>query len=264
MLSEARFLDEQGRLQQWPSKRHDKLLVLAYLATKFRHEVVYSEVEVNELLKKWHTFSDWPLLRRELFDSGFLSREPDGSNYQLKKLATGLEDLVLVRPNIQDDAPLAVKWLEGPSGRETLRLMANTDAQNKPSTLEEEQQRLREFITSTNQITWMLRYHGQTVGAVWLSLDPTNYLPAPSIHIMIGDLKARGQGIGRAAFKALIEQAEKDGQHEYLYSRHLLDNVGSAKLLQSIGFIEYGKCYKDDDGLSFQNVKLNLKTYLAS
>jgi hypothetical protein len=83
-----RFLNDEGRLDQWPTKFTDKMSVLGYLAGKFDAEKVYAESEVNEILKQWHTFSDWPLLRRSLYDYGFMDREPDGSRYRIieKKL----------------------------------------------------------------------------------------------------------------------------------------------------------------------------------
>lgn len=255
---EQKFLDNEGRLKQWPTKHKDQLLVLAYLATKFKYGVSYTEAEVNEVLKHLHTFGDWPLLRRELFDRGFLDRNSDGSNYRLTEVSTDVAGLSLVRPNIEQDAPLAVQWLAGPAGRETLRLMGNTAEHNKPSTLEEEQMRLREFITAINQETWMIRFRDKTVGAVWLSLDATDYLHAPSIHIMLGDPSVRGQGIGRAVIKTLIERLKNSSQYEYLYSRYLTENAGSARLLNTAGFTEDGQSYQDEDGLSFQNVKLSL------
>ncbi|MDB5179155.1 MAG: hypothetical protein JWN01_1098 [Patescibacteria group bacterium] len=256
---EHKFLDDKGRVRQWPTKHKDQLLVLAYLATKSEYSTSYTEAEVNDILKRWHTFNDWPLLRRELFGQGFLDRNPNGSNYRLKELSTRLADLSLVRPNIEQDAPLAVKWLAGPAGRETLRLMGNTDEHNKPSTLEEEQVRMREFITATNQETWMIRFQDKVVGAVWLSLDATQYLLAPSIHIMLGDPSVRGQGIGGAVIKTLVERLKNGSQYEYLYSRYLTENAGSAKLLKNAGFTEDGQSYQDEDGLSFQNVNLRLK-----
>jgi len=166
-------------------------------------------------------------------------------------LPTDLVDLTLARPDIDRDAPRSVEWLNGPAGPETLRLMGNAHIQ--PTTLAAEQQRLRDFIAATDQITWMLRYHGRTVGAVWASLTATDHLRAPSLHIMIGDPAARGQGVGYAALKALIQQL---GQYECLYSRYLIDNIGSAKLLKKLGFMQDGPSYRDEDGLAFQNVKL--------
>jgi hypothetical protein len=79
----SRFLYQYDQLTQWPSKHADKALAVHYLATKFKPKRTYSEQEVNEMLKQWHTFSDWPLLRRELYESGYLERVPDGSKYWL-------------------------------------------------------------------------------------------------------------------------------------------------------------------------------------
>lgn len=78
-----RFLDEQGRVAVWPSKPTHKQLVLVYLATKFAPGRTYTEKEVNEILKTWHTFGDWPLLRRGLVDAGFLGRDRGGYEYRL-------------------------------------------------------------------------------------------------------------------------------------------------------------------------------------
>ena len=79
----SRFLNHEGQLIQWPAKHVDKAQAIRYLATKFNPHHSYTEREVNELLEHWHNFGDWPLLRRELFESGYLDRLPDGSNYQL-------------------------------------------------------------------------------------------------------------------------------------------------------------------------------------
>ncbi len=77
------FLDGEGKLIRYPSKRRMKWLALCYLAEKFRPDTDYSEKEVNEILKTWNTFSDHVLLRRELYEFGFLDRERDGSCYRL-------------------------------------------------------------------------------------------------------------------------------------------------------------------------------------
>ena len=89
MESVERFLDEEGRVRQWPSKLADKAAVLRYLASKFDAGRTYSETEVNELLKKWHTFHDWPLLRRELFEAHMVTRNRNGSNYQFTEVKDG-------------------------------------------------------------------------------------------------------------------------------------------------------------------------------
>lgn len=53
------FLDTDGQLIQWPSKRANKLLALEYLAQKFQAKRIYTEREVNDILRQWHTFEDW-------------------------------------------------------------------------------------------------------------------------------------------------------------------------------------------------------------
>ena len=78
----SRFLYEAGRLIVWPKKQTDKELVTGYLATKFDFNKIYHEHEVNEILKEWHVFGDWPLLRRELFERGYVSRNKSGSDYK--------------------------------------------------------------------------------------------------------------------------------------------------------------------------------------
>jgi len=80
-----RFVDEGGRLLVWPKKQDDKERAIAYLATKFEFNKSYHEREVNEILKNWHIFSDWPLLRRELFERGYFARNRSGTDYQRLK-----------------------------------------------------------------------------------------------------------------------------------------------------------------------------------
>jgi hypothetical protein len=80
----AMFLDAEGRVTRWPVRRYraaGQKLILEYLATKFDVGRVYTEKEVNAILKQYHTFEDWALLRRELFEQGYLNREKDGSQY---------------------------------------------------------------------------------------------------------------------------------------------------------------------------------------
>ncbi len=88
------FLDEVGRLTQYPARRKKKNLAVAYLAQKFEMGKVYSEKEVNELLLRWHTFGDPATLRRELFDLYFLDRTPDGREYKLAEPQPILEDIL--------------------------------------------------------------------------------------------------------------------------------------------------------------------------
>jgi len=256
--NEQRFLDSSGRVEQWPSHQDGKLLVLAYLASKFDPDNTYTEQEVNDLLKEWHTFDDWPLLRRELFDRGFVDRNRDGTNYHLRTIPTPTSDLVLAMPSVVRDAPIAVGWLAGDEGRETLRLMGNTDEHNKPSKLSEEQERIRGFITDSEQTTWMMIYQGTPVGAIWVDRKSTKYLPAPSPHMMIGDPAVRGKGLGEAALRTVIGLLRAENRYDRIHTRRLISNQGAARLQAKLGFTSEGHPYKDEDGLDWQNVSLDL------
>lgn len=75
------YLDGEGRLTLWPSKRTVQLVALDYLASRFEAGRVYSEKEVNALLNQFHAFNDAALLRRELFEKGLLNRAKDDSEY---------------------------------------------------------------------------------------------------------------------------------------------------------------------------------------
>ncbi len=75
------FMDDAGRLTQWPSKRSQQLVALEYLASKIAPDKHYTEREINELLNLWHSFGDPALLRRELFELGYVNRERNGSAY---------------------------------------------------------------------------------------------------------------------------------------------------------------------------------------
>jgi hypothetical protein len=81
----ARFLDQDGRLIQWPTKRSHQEQTFAYLLSKLEPGRNYSEAEFNALLNRWHTFGDPALLRRALFDYGLVARSKDGSQYRLSQ-----------------------------------------------------------------------------------------------------------------------------------------------------------------------------------
>jgi hypothetical protein len=86
----SNFIDADGRVVVWPKKHANKDLVVAYLATKFDSGVVYDEHEVNDILKAWHTFQDWSLLRRELVERKYLSRDREGYEYRVVNRYTSL------------------------------------------------------------------------------------------------------------------------------------------------------------------------------
>jgi len=79
------FIDPDGRLKSYPSKNRPKTLSLFYLAAKLERGRRYTEKELNQVLRDWHTFEDWAMLRRDLYDKRFLDREPDCSFYWLEE-----------------------------------------------------------------------------------------------------------------------------------------------------------------------------------
>ncbi len=77
------FVDDDGRIHQWPARQKTQRMAAALLARRFEPGRDYSEPEVNVLLMDGHTFADWALLRRVLCDWRVLDRERDGSRYWL-------------------------------------------------------------------------------------------------------------------------------------------------------------------------------------
>ncbi len=180
----------------------------------------------------------------------------------MRELATTKPGLRLVAPNVDRDAPFAMTWLEGDAGKQTLLLMGNPESKISAPSPDQEHKRIEKFLTlakENKQLTWMMRFGGKTIGAVWVDLQPTNHLPPPAIHIVVGDPSERGGGIGKAAVTAVIDYLKAKTNRTKLYSRYLTSNTGSIKLLSGFGFEHLGPAYLDEDGLEFQNVVLSLQ-----
>ena len=77
-----RQFDSLGRLVRWPSKYSIQRLALWALWTRFDSRRVYSEKEVNAVLKEANRFGDHVTLRRELVDHKLLARKSDCSEYR--------------------------------------------------------------------------------------------------------------------------------------------------------------------------------------
>lgn len=177
----------------------------------------------------------------------------------MHNLNTKNSDVKLVIPNVKRDAPISVGWLSGESGQQTMLLMGNAPQDIEPPTLKTEQQRIKDFINSTDQKTWMISFKNQIVGVIWADLKPTKYLPAPSVHIMIGNPNCRGKGVGKAAMGALIKHLQQDCACNKIYSRLLVGNKAAAALLTSFDFIDFGEPYSEPNGLLWQNVILTYR-----
>lgn len=172
-----------------------------------------------------------------------------------------IHDIELVKPDPERDAPFAFDWFTSNYGEETLLLMGNSKSEIKPSTLESETDTLRTFLELeklNEQITWMIRHKNATIGAIWIELNSTSEIKAPSVSIMIGNKKYRGNGIGDIVMKKVIEYIKTELKTPEIFARHLLENTGSKNMLKSLNFVNDGEAYIDKNGLNWQNVHLIL------
>ncbi len=71
---------KDGALHNYPSQNKKKLVVLANLATLFKSDKTYTELEINLKLKS--RFEDFATLRRDLVEFGFFKRTPDCKEYR--------------------------------------------------------------------------------------------------------------------------------------------------------------------------------------
>lgn len=72
-----------GPLKTFDMKEKNKLVVLKQIAKHFEHNYIYSEKQVNEILKA--IYPDFATLRRYLIEYGFMSRKLDCSQYWLQE-----------------------------------------------------------------------------------------------------------------------------------------------------------------------------------
>ena len=77
-----RQFDSRDRLVRWPTKYSVQRLAMWVLWTRFDSRRVYSEKEVNAVLKAANAFGDHVTLRRELIDHRLLARKSDCSEYR--------------------------------------------------------------------------------------------------------------------------------------------------------------------------------------
>jgi len=74
--------DAEGRLKRWPVKFSVQRLVMWTLWTRFDAKRLYTEKEVNAVLKAANAFGDHVTLRRELINHRLMARKSDCSEYR--------------------------------------------------------------------------------------------------------------------------------------------------------------------------------------
>lgn len=78
-MSIDRFFKEK-KLLTIPRKNKDKKLIFDYLSAQFLEDKLYTEKEVNDVLKAF--YPDYAILRRFLVDHHYLIRDAYGTVYQ--------------------------------------------------------------------------------------------------------------------------------------------------------------------------------------
>ncbi len=74
--------DTRGRLVRWPTKFSVQRLAMWVLWTLFDGRRLYTEKDVNNILKAANAFGDHVTLRRELINHRLLTRKSDCSEYR--------------------------------------------------------------------------------------------------------------------------------------------------------------------------------------
>lgn len=80
------YLNADGKLISFPSKRKLKIAAMFYIASSINEEVKYSEKEINDVINQICCFNDAALIRREMYDYRFVNRTLDGKLYWKEKV----------------------------------------------------------------------------------------------------------------------------------------------------------------------------------
>jgi len=92
-----RSFDAEGRLARWPAKTADQRLALWVLWARLPPEAVMTEREISARLQDRHGFGDPALLRRELFQTGLVTRTLDCREYRRVEQKPPAEAIALIR-----------------------------------------------------------------------------------------------------------------------------------------------------------------------
>lgn len=74
------YLNEDGKVKVWPSKRKNKLFVLEYIVDALAYESL-TEKQIDEYIYQYIAFDDHVIVRRELYENKLIDRTQDGKTY---------------------------------------------------------------------------------------------------------------------------------------------------------------------------------------
>lgn len=77
------YINEDGKIKQFPSKEKKKIILLREIMNKFARGKEYSEQDVNFILMD--IYDDYATIRRALIEYGFLERSLDCRVYKVKE-----------------------------------------------------------------------------------------------------------------------------------------------------------------------------------
>lgn len=150
-------------------------------------------------------------------------------------------DCRLEKPNLERDVSFVAEWPK--------RSDANAlDIINESAQYEESHQRL----------TWVVRTGDKTIGIVWLNLENTNDVQAPSVFMLTDNNHDDIKELSLAAMKEVIRYAYCNLPYATLYSRQLVVDDMADTLNKKLGFEKDGDSYTDDADTKWQNLRLVL------
>lgn len=82
---EDAFLNIDELVERYPVKLSEKQIVLSYISLAIEIGKIYTEKEINALIKSRISFDDYVTIRRDLYDFGYLDRLENGMAYKRVK-----------------------------------------------------------------------------------------------------------------------------------------------------------------------------------
>lgn len=115
-----------------------------------------------------------------------------------------------------------------------------------------------QYEATRQRLTWVMRTDDKTTGVVWLNLENTDDVQAPSLFILTGNNQDDISEVRFTVMKELIRYAYCNLPYAILYSRQLVGDDVVDALNKKLGFEKDGDVYTDGADAKWQNLKLVL------